>query len=767
MKKYALAISFLLIAASVYFSFVSLMPQGYSDASMPATEFSTERALTHLKKITQKPHYVGADEHKNVRNYLIRELEKLGLKTHVQDTVVFDTYRKRGTRPQNILARIKGTENGKALLLLSHYDSAPHSSLGASDDGSGVVTILEGIRAFLAKNEKPKNDIIILISDAEELGLFGAETFVRYHPWAKDVGLVINFEARGSGGPSYMMIETNGSNKKMIEEFSKANPKYPVATSLAYSIYKMIPNDTDLTVFREEGDIEGFNFAFIGDHFDYHTQQDSYERLDKNTLEHQGTYLMPLLNYFANADLSNLKSDVDYIYFNFPFIGVVSYPFSWMLPMLIVTILCFFGVLFYGISKQKISVKGLGKGFIPFLISLVISGLVGYYGWTFIKSIHPQYNDISHGFTYNGYLYLAAFATLALAICFIVYKKWFKKYAEADLFIAPVVFWIIINIAILLYLKGAAFFVITLIYAVLALAILVFSKAATETKMLLITVVAIPLLILMSPMPKMFPVALGLNILFVNTIVVTLLFGLLIPVFANYKNIKVGRLFLVLALVIFVTASFQSSYTKDRKKPNSINYVFDVDKNEAYFTSYNQKNDAFTEHFLGENPQTGHYHGNQESSMKFHKKAEIKDIKLPLIQVNNDIIVENERFIDFSIIPKRKTNRIILSTKDTVGFRSLAVNGWNFPKKDDKTEVFRTVNGRTICSYILSDKDTLLNVKFSVNTKEVPKIDLLEISYDLQSVKAKERPETMMPEPFRINDAIMVKKRIDFNKNKP
>lgn len=33
--------------------------------------------------------------------------------------------------------------------------------------------------------------------------------------------------------------------------------------------------------------IRDFNFAFIEDHFDYHTAQDSYERLDRETLLHQ------------------------------------------------------------------------------------------------------------------------------------------------------------------------------------------------------------------------------------------------------------------------------------------------------------------------------------------------------------------------------------------------------------------------------------------------------------------------------------------------
>ena len=79
---------------------------------------------------------------------------------------------------------------------------------------------------------------------------------------------MLNFEARGSGGPSYMLIETNGGNANMMKEFVAANPKYPVANSLAYSIYKELPNDTDLTIFRRDGNIDGFNFAFIDDHYE-------------------------------------------------------------------------------------------------------------------------------------------------------------------------------------------------------------------------------------------------------------------------------------------------------------------------------------------------------------------------------------------------------------------------------------------------------------------------------------------------------------------
>ena len=187
-KKYTSAISFLIIIVTLYLSFSSLMPQKISDYSTPLTEFSTQRALVHLEEITKKPHFVGTNEHEKVQFYIVKQLLELGIETEVQDQVAINKKWHAGANTQNVLARIKGTDNSKALLLLSHYDSQPHSSLGASDAGSGVVTILEGLRAYLANNKQPKNDIIILFSDAEELGLLGARAFVNNHLWVKEIG---------------------------------------------------------------------------------------------------------------------------------------------------------------------------------------------------------------------------------------------------------------------------------------------------------------------------------------------------------------------------------------------------------------------------------------------------------------------------------------------------------------------------------------------------------------------------------------------------
>ena len=209
MKNFFTFLSVLIISLTVYISFNDLIPS--SEKSLDKHDFSVENALNHLEVISKKPHYTGSQYHEEVKNYLVDELNLLGLKTEIQNQFVLSSWGV-GTNAANIIGTIEGSNNGKSLVLLTHYDSRHHSSYGASDAGSGVATILEGLRAFLSNNKKPLNDIHVVFTDAEEIGLLGAQAFVKNHKLVDDIGLVLNFEARGSGGPSYMLIETNGKN---------------------------------------------------------------------------------------------------------------------------------------------------------------------------------------------------------------------------------------------------------------------------------------------------------------------------------------------------------------------------------------------------------------------------------------------------------------------------------------------------------------------------------------------------------------------------
>lgn len=768
--NHAITISFLLIISAVYYSFTSLLPSKISDLSTPKTEFSTKRALIHLKEITKKPHYVGTEEHTKVRNYLVKELENLGLKVEIQNQFALNKKWRGAVKTKNIIAKIEGTDqNSKSLVLLTHYDSAVHSSYGASDAGSGVVAILEGIRAFLETEKKPKNDIIILFTDAEEIGLLGAVAFVKHHHWAKKIGLVVNMEARGSGGPSYMLLETNGGNKELIKAFNKAKSNYPVANSLMYSIYKMLPNDTDLTVFREDGNLNGFNFAFIDDHFDYHTTQDTYDNLDLNTLEQQGDYLMTMLNYFSNTNLENLNSQNDNVYFNFPKLGLINYPFSWIIMMFILGVLSFLGIIYYGIQQQKLTMPAMLVGFIPFLSSVISSVLITVFGWKLIKIIHPQYNEILHGFTYNGHLYIVAFVSITLAIAFYFYKRYFIKYSATNLLVAPIFIWLVVNLLIVIYLKGAAFFILPVYAALTTLVMLLYSRKNKQFKIIASTLLAIPTLIVFAPLVKMFPVGLGLKMLGISAFFVVLIFGLLLPVFEKWKNTqKLSYLFLGVGFIALITASLTANYNEIRPQPNSLNYVLDMDSKKAYFASFDKKSTAYTNLYLGDNPKKGTIEttaGNSKYGTKYnlYNETEFVPLAAPNINVIKDTIISNTRFIEFQIIPQRKTNKIELIAKNKIHFKTFMVNGESI--KGNAMYAFDTEHTKNILSYYFTEENEAINLAFTIPKNEKPEIIMYDIAYDIftnKQIRIVPRPIATFPTPFVINDATIIKKQIIF-----
>ena len=766
MKRFQPLISFFLIIGLVYLSFSSLMPKSGTPASISETKFSTERALIHLREITKAPHYIGTEEHARVREYIVEQLNGLGLETEIQEGFIMNTKWKSLDKPKNILAKIKGSGNGKSLLLLSHYDSALTPSFGASDAGSGVVTILETIRAFQASAKTPTNDIIVLFTDAEEVGLDGARLFVKNHPWAKNVGIALNFEARGSGGPSNMIVETNSGNKNLINAFMEADVKFPVASSLMYSIYKMLPNDTDSTVLRQGGDIDGFFFAFIDDHFDYHTANDNFENLDRNTLQHQGEYLLPLVHYFADADLSSLKSSEDHVYINVPILKMISYPFAWIIPMLILAISVFTILIVYGLKKKVLSGKTIARSFVPFLLAFVSCGLIGFYGWKLLLVLYPQYSEIQHGFTYNGHTYISFFVLVSLAILFGVYHRYSKKTNLASLLIAPLIFWLLINVIVAIYLKGAAFFIIPVFLGLLSLWILIRQEKPNLILMVIIGALAIFMFV---PLIQFFPVGLGLKMLVGSCLITALLFGILLPVFGFYsKKGILSAVFILLAIVFFIKAHLTSNFTAERQKPNSLVYYYDADTDETYWATYDKILDDWTKGYLGENPEEASNYITHASGSKYAKgysfAVEAPAKKIPLFKavLNSDTIINDIKKRTFTIIPNRNVNQISLYVAEGVEFDFLSFNGQSLPLNNNENSASQKIKSNELVRYYVSDKDSL-EVSYEVSKDQKVSFTVMEYSYDLldhPQFKINNRAENMMPKPFVVTDAIIVKKKI-------
>ncbi|WP_437399195.1 M28 family peptidase [Flagellimonas lutimaris] len=754
--KFSRTLALILLFTAVYWSFTSLMPSYNPDEEVSMESFSTDRALEHVKQLSKEPHAVGFPGHEQAKSYIISELKKMGLETTTQEGYTAGDWGNL-SKATNILARIKGSTKGKGLLLLSHYDSGPHSSYGASDAASGVATILEGVRAFLSENKTPKNDIIILITDAEELGLNGADLFVNKHPWAKEVGLALNFEARGSGGPSYMLIETNRGNGNLIKAFKEANPKYPVANSLAYSIYKMLPNDTDLTVFREDGDVEGFNFAFIDDHFDYHTALDTYERLDRNTLAHQGSYLMPLLNYFSTADLDNLKSLNDEVYYNLPLYKMVSYPFEWIWPIFGFAVLAFVLLLFSGFKKKKLHVADIFRGFVPVLITLIVNGLAGYFCWNIITWWYPGFKDMLHGFTYNGHTYIAVYVMFSLFVCFYTYNK-FRKTSTPNLLVAPIFIWLIICGLVAQYLKGASFFVVPLLGMLAAFLVTINQEKPNPYLMVFL---ALPAVLIYSPFIKMFPVGLGLKMMVGATVLTTLLFFLVLPFFSQLKSKgRLAYLFLFLFFAFGITSHIQSNFNEERPKPSSLLYVYNADTDSTLWATYDNVLIDWNGQFLGDDkrkPKAETISSKYRTNLNYIADAPKKDIQLPYIDTVMDTIIGENRLIELCITPKRNVNRLEVFT-NPMDITAAKVNRIALP-----AHFLENRGSRLITHYITNNDFTELQLEFPKDS--VLELTLYEASNDLLThpdFSVPKRPRTSIPMPFVLNDAILTIKTLRF-----
>ncbi|HDP35728.1 MAG TPA: M20/M25/M40 family metallo-hydrolase, partial [Candidatus Hydrogenedentes bacterium] len=256
------------------------------------SSYSAERAFEHILHIAEEPHPAGSAQADKVRDYIFAQIKQVGLAPEIQESVV---YRPPSTfaTTHNVVARLKGTSRtGDAIALMAHYDSVAFGP-GAADDGSGVAAMLEAMRA-LKNGGALFNDVVFIFTDGEEgraaggTGLRGAYAFVEHHPWSKDIRVVINFDARGTRGQTYM-YRTSGKNAWLIKHLALSRCK--AATSVAYEVYSRMPVDSDLTAFIDAG-IPGYDCASIHGLEKYHTMLDSPGNVSLASLQHNGEYAL-------------------------------------------------------------------------------------------------------------------------------------------------------------------------------------------------------------------------------------------------------------------------------------------------------------------------------------------------------------------------------------------------------------------------------------------------------------------------------------------
>ena len=256
-----------------------------------AGAFDTPRAIARLARILgdQRPHPVDSLANDAVRERLLGELRAIGLAPQVRETMdctITPASRFVGcAKVRNVVASI-GPPHGRRLLLNAHYDSTP-TGPGASDDGLGVATLLEVAAQLHAA--PPPRPVTVLFNEGEEFGLNGARAFVAADPLANEVDSLINIDTRGVTGPA-LMFETNSPNRPALTAYAAA-ARRPYANSVSTDFAALIPNTTDVTVFKERG-WKTLSYSIIGNETRYHSPGDTIAALDRSSLYHVGSEIL-------------------------------------------------------------------------------------------------------------------------------------------------------------------------------------------------------------------------------------------------------------------------------------------------------------------------------------------------------------------------------------------------------------------------------------------------------------------------------------------
>jgi Peptidase family M28 len=380
-------------------------------ADAPPGTFSAERAMTHVRELARAPRPTGSEGHERALIYIMSRIAALGLEPFIQATTGVGTRYPVAGRVRNIVARIPGTfpsTGASAVLLVAHWDGVV-AGPAAGDDASGVAVLLETLRA-IRSGPLPGRDVIALFTDSEESGLLGASAFAREHAWANDVAVIMNFEARGTHGPS-LMFETGAANYEIVSFLREVRGVR--ATSLSTAVYRQLPNDTDLSELAIL-DRPALNFAFIGGVERYHTAEDDVEHLSAGSLQHHGNQALELARFFAGVQISRHSPQGDAVFFDLPIAGLVVYPESWAVPLSVFTLAVCVTALVFAARRRGRDYLVASLGALALLLSVVIAAFAAAGVAALLERLHaslpwggtPQWRGI----------YAAAIAALAIAI---------------------------------------------------------------------------------------------------------------------------------------------------------------------------------------------------------------------------------------------------------------------------------------------------------------------------------------------------------------
>ena len=678
----------LLLGALTALSVLALQPPAPAAADAPEQDFSAGRAFAHVERLATETHVAGSPANDRVVDYLEQTLTGMGLDTRVQNAV--GTYQaESGTaemaRVRNVVAVLPGTDSTGRIVLMAHHDSV-ETGPGANDDGAGVSSILESVRALTA-GEPLRNDLVVVLTDAEEACLCGAEAFASRHPLAAEGGVVLNLEARGTTGPP-IMFETSLSNERLAEAYAAAAP-HPVASSFAVEVYRTLPNDTDFSVMLADGDWTGLNSAYIDGAAAYHTPQDTPDRMDRGSLQAHGDNALALVRELGARDLGTLSEPAAQDATYFPVLDrLVRYPGSLVWPLAIASLVAVALFVLVARVRGETSVPRTLGAVVLTVLPLALAPLSVQGLWSLMTAVRPGYGSMLDPWRPAPYR-LAAVALVATVVLL-----W---YACLRRWVGPVALWTgaLVWLAVLAgmlaaYAPGGAY-----LATWPALAGAVAGLLAVATRSRVVRAVAALLAggvaaVVLAPTVVLFFPALGLSSGAAPAFVATLMALALLPAFEllfpppgqqRIAAAVVPVTAAVLAAGLTVAGLLVDTFDGRHPVPSQLVYALDADEGRAWWVSTEDEPGDYTGGYV-------RAHGDLPLEFPYLRgevwtgAAEVADLPAPQLLAEPTSSSEGTRRWSVTVTPQRDVRLLALEvTADGGTVTAASAEGRDVPEE--------------------------------------------------------------------------------------
>jgi hypothetical protein len=665
-----------LLLALAAWSVAALQPPAPEPVGAPAQEFSAARAFEHVQRIASRTHVAGSPENDRVIAGLVETLTELGLDTRVQNAV--GTWQAGAgaaemARVRNVVGVLRGSDSTGRLFLMAHHDSV-ETGPGAADDAAGVAALLETVRA-LTQSEQLRNDVVVVLTDAEEACLCGAEAFAASHPLSSAGGVVLNFEARGTTGPP-IMFETSRGNADLAGAFADAAP-HPVASSFAVEVYRALPNDTDFSVLLADGDFTGLNTAFIDGAAGYHTPQDVPERLDRGTLQAMGNNALAVTRELGGRDLAALAEpgaqDATY----FPVLGeLVRYPGSLVWPFAVAALVAVAVLVLVVRGRGLASLPRTAAGTLAALVPLLLAPLAVQGMWSLLVEIRPAYAGMLDPWR-PGWFRLAAIGVVA-AVVLLWYALLRRRVGPTALAVGGLVWLAVLAAALAAVAPGGSYLAAWPALAGAVAGILVAATAARPVRLVAGLLAGAVAVVVLAPTVALFFPALGLATAAAPTFVATMLAVALLPALellfpdpddegAGLSAALVPALAVVLAVGCAGVGLSVDRFDADHPVPSQLVYALDRDSGRAWWASTEDDPGEYTSRYVdGREPLPADFPYLMGADVATGP-AEVADLPAPELEVLSDRDAGEARELTVRVIPQRDDVRLVVLDVRTGG----------------------------------------------------------------------------------------------------